>query len=111
MGTRGERRTETARAATEEAVKALAPLGDVSSRGMFGGFGIFKGGVMFALVNSAGTLHLRVGPATRSRYEACGAVAHGRMPYFEVPDAVREEPEQLLVWAREAAEVAAAERS
>lgn len=108
MGKKNERRTETARQEAEDAVRALESLGEVTSRGMFGGYGIFKDGVMFALVNSAGTLHFRVSPATRSDYESLGAAPHARMPYFEVPGSVRSDSEQLLVWAAQAAEVAAA---
>ena len=43
----------------ERAVKAMTPIGDVRSRKMFGGYGIFESSAMFALVNSLGDLILR----------------------------------------------------
>lgn len=110
MGTKNERRTEAAREQAQAAVQALAELGEVTSRGMFGGYGIFRDGVMFGLVNTTGRLHLRVSPDTQAKYEAQGAAAHGRMPYFEVPDSVRNDPRELLAWASQAADVAAAAR-
>ena len=111
MGNKGERRTETAREAAADAVEALEELGEVTSKGMFGGYGIFRDGVMFGLVNSAGTLHLRVSPETREKYEAMDAAPHGRMPYFEVPEPIRSDSEKLVSWAAEAADVAASARS
>ncbi len=50
----------------------LAPLGPVAARPMFGGFGIYLDGVMFALI-ADDTLYLKVDEGTRPDYEAAGS--------------------------------------
>jgi TfoX/Sxy family transcriptional regulator of competence genes len=41
-------------------------------------------------------------------FEEAGSTQHARMPYWEVPEQVREDPDQLREWAVTAAQVAAA---
>lgn len=106
MGRPGERRTRTARDPAEEAAERLSPLGPVTAKGMFGGYGLFLNGTMFGLVNARGELHLRVDDTTRSRFEAAGGVAHGRMPYVSVPENILARDGDLADWATEALSVA-----
>ncbi len=58
MGQKGAKLTPEATALADTLVDKLATLGDVSSRKMFGGYGIFESGSMFALVTSDGIAHL-----------------------------------------------------
>ena len=46
-------------------------------------------------------------PSTAAAFEAAGSTQHARMPYWEVPEPIAEDGEQLLEWAATAAEVAA----
>lgn len=89
------------------AMERLGPLGEVSSRAMFGGWGIFERDAMFALISGA-TLYFKVDDASRAAYEAVGSGPYGRMPYYEVPGDVLEEPARLAEWVREAMAVALA---
>ena len=92
----------------------LAPL-DAVARGMFGGLGIFRDGLMFGLV-SDDRLYFRTDGENRPAYEAAGfgpftytGPRTGRtaaMPYHEVPDDVIEDAEALVEWARQASEAA-----
>ena len=50
----------------------LTPLGPVTAPRMFGGFGIYLDGVMFALI-ADDVLYLKVDDRTRPDYEAAGA--------------------------------------
>ena len=102
MGQKGQRRTGAAKHAAEHAAQRLGPLGAVTPKGMFGGYGLFHDGVMFGLVNAAGAVHLRVDDATRLRFEAAGGEAHGTMPYVSVPEPVLADDEALLSWAADA---------
>ena len=106
MGTKGDKHTRDAAAAVEQYVSILTDAGEVTSKKMFGGYGLFEKGVMFGLVNSAGELHFRVDESTQGRYEAAGAAKHGKMPYFQVPVSVLESESDCLEWAREAISVA-----
>lgn len=96
-------RTERAEALRDD----LAPLGDVTVKKMFGGFGVFESGVMFALVDRDGTPFLRAVAATEARYIEAGSNKHG-MPYWSIPDRVLADDGLLLEWAGEALEVARA---
>lgn len=84
MGKKGSKLSAEATARAEELVSELSFLGDVSSRKMFGGHGIFCDGVMFAIVDSEATAYLRVDEELRGEREAAGSKPHGKMPYMSV---------------------------
>ena len=104
MGEKGARQSGHAAEAAQGLVDDLAPLGEVTSKRMFGGFGIFEDGLMFALVDSEGSAFLRLGASNEDRYRE----RHGRMPYGRVPDEVLADDQQLLTWANEALQAARA---
>ena len=106
MAERGAKYSEQVGSAADEVVAALAPLGEVRWKKMFGGAGIFVDDRMFALIDASGTLHLKVSDANRERFEQSGAVKHARMPYYSVPASVRADDDLLLQWARDSAELA-----
>ncbi|MCH9050691.1 MAG: TfoX/Sxy family protein [Proteobacteria bacterium] len=84
----------------------LAPLGPVTARRMFGGFGIYLDGVMFALI-ADDILYLKVDDRTRPDYEAAGSAPFrprqkGKpftMPYWEAPLGALEDGDELCAWA------------
>jgi DNA transformation protein len=80
-------------------VDKLSGLGDVHSRAMFGGYGIFHGGLMFALI-SDGVLFFKVDDSNREMYEKAGSskFEHG-ISYWEVPALVFEDMARLYEWA------------
>jgi DNA transformation protein len=92
----------------------FAPLDNVVFRRMFGGLGIFRDGVMFALVDD-GVLYMKADEVTASAYAAEGsgqfifAGMRGRavpMPYWRVPDRLLDEPQEFAAWALRAFAVA-----
>lgn len=106
MGDKGARSSTAGVEAAEALIDDLQPLGEVTSKRMFGGHGVFSDGVMFGIVDSTGACYLRADDATAERYAAEGAERHGKMPYWTIPTAVRSDGEQLLAWADESLEVA-----
>lgn len=108
MGEKGAKLTEDSTANAAVLVDAFGPLGEVRSKKMFGGHGIFGDDVMFGIVDSAGRAFLRVDDTTRPQYEAAGSEAHGRMPYQSIPDSVVADDDVLVAWGREALAVAKA---
>lgn len=87
----------------------LAPLGDVRLRRMFGGYGIYGDGVMFALITGDDTLYLRTDDTNRPAFEQAGLPPFQpfpdkpmRMPYHRPPDSVLDDGEAMLSWARPA---------
>ncbi|HYD69544.1 TfoX/Sxy family protein [Azospirillum sp.] len=90
----------------------LAPMGDVRARRMFGGWGVYLDGVMFALI-SDDTLYFRTDERTLPAYEAEGLPQFApfpdkpmRMPYYRAPDSTLDDGEEMLAWARPAFEAA-----
>jgi DNA transformation protein len=88
----------------------FAPLGGVTLKRMFSGYGIMKDGMMFALI-SRDVLYLRTDDAAAARHRAEGALQwtpHMRgntittMPYWQLPERLLDEPEEFVEWAREA---------
>ncbi len=69
---------------------------------MFGGYGIFRDGKMFGIVDSSGAWYLKADEATSRRYESAGSEKHGRMPYWSVPEEVAADEPKLQEWARDA---------
>src|ERR1700674_2920835 len=81
----------------------FAPLSNVVFRKMFGGLGIFKDGLMFALV-AEDALYMKADDATIPAYAAEGsgpfvyAGMRGKampMPYWRVPERLLDEPEEF----------------
>jgi len=89
-------------------VDKLSGIGDVSSRAMFGGYGIFNEGLMFALI-SDGVLYFKVDDSNREMYEKAGSgkFQHG-ISYWEVPTEVFEDTAKLYEWANSSIGIAQA---
>jgi DNA transformation protein len=91
----------------------MAGLGRVSSRPMFGGYGIYRDEAMFAIIIDD-QLYLKTNAATRAQFVARGLkpflYSRGsktvEMSYFEAPAEVLEEPDAMRSWARVALEAA-----
>ena len=80
-------------------VERLGPLGEVTGKKMFGGYGVFEAGTMFAIVDSRGQFFLKVDDSNRKDFKDAGSSRHGRMPYFSVPEEVQENDKKLRAWA------------
>ena len=106
MGRPGDRQTAKGARFSAVLVPQLASLGAVSSKKMFGGYGLFQEGKMFGLITSDAELFLKVDDSNRARFKHVRASQHGRMPYFRVPKTVLADGPTLLDWAKSAVEVA-----
>jgi DNA transformation protein and related proteins len=82
-------------------------------RSMFGGFGIYQDGCMFALIASD-RLYFKADATTRAEFEAQGLgpftyVARGKdvtLQYYEAPPDVFEQQEAMRAWVSLAVETA-----
>ena len=89
----------------------FSDIPDLTTRKMFGGLGIYADGTIFALLMSDGALMLKGAgnmPAQYSRdnwqpwtYTRKNG-AKSSMPYWRVPDDLRDDPELMCDWARRA---------
>ncbi len=105
MGTKGAKLTGEASTSAERLQLALSPLGEISTRKMFGGYGVFESGTMFALVDSQGDIFFKADSTNLERFEEAGSTKHGRMPYYRVPDTVLDDEHALHEWAQSSIEV------
>ncbi len=81
--------------------------GDLSTRRMFGGAGLYRHGKMFGLVFDDAA-YLKVDETNRKKYEDAGSSAFRPfadrptlVSYFEIPPDILENPEELIEWAEE----------
>jgi len=94
-------------------VDLLEPFGPCEARRMFGGFGIFHQGLMFALI-ADGSLYLKADDANRARFLTEDREQFSyykqdrqyRLSYYAAPEAFFEDPEACLEWARSAFDAA-----
>ena len=98
----------------EEIVDRLSRFADVSSRFMFGGWGLYSDGVMFGLVDQ-GAVFLRADDVNRPDFEAAGQrqwvyEMRGKptpLPYFSLPEDDFDDPDALRTWFESARAAAA----
>ena len=86
-------------------------LGPLTTRRMFGGMCFYRDGTVFAILRSDGAVLLKAGGAFRDRVEADGwepwtytrkTGTQSRMPYWVLPDAALDDPEEACDFARAA---------
>ena len=95
----------------ERALELFEGVGDMTTRKMFGGVGIYAEGRIFSVVMSDGTIRLKgVGPMP-DRYDTLGmqkwiyqrpGQKQSSMPYWSLTDDQLDDPEATSALAREA---------
>jgi DNA transformation protein len=97
----------------------LAEFGPVSIRHMFSGAGVYANGVMFAIL-ADDTLYLKADEVSARAFAAEGKGPFTYRPkgrgevalsYWEVPERLLDDPEELVAWARRAHAVALAAKA
>jgi DNA transformation protein len=96
----------------------FAPFGPVTVRRMFGGAGIYREGLMFALVFD-GAIFLKVDdasirdferegsrPFVYTRAKSPGKIGHASLSYWRLPERLYDDPEDLARWAERALAIA-----
>lgn len=89
-----------------ELVDKLSPIGEITSKKMFGGFGIFHDGKMFGIIDSKGGAFLKSDDSTKHEFESAGAEKHGRMPYYSIPSDILANTDLLIQWAKKSIDLA-----
>jgi len=99
------------------ALDQLGRVTPVSARRMFGGVGIYAGGLFFALMDN-NRLYFKVSDSNRPDFEARGMGPFrpygddgAAMQYYEVPPDVLEDVEALGPWVAKAVAVARTARA
>jgi DNA transformation protein len=91
----------------EYALEQLSGWGEVSVRRMFGGAGLYRGGIMFAVI-ADDVAYLKVDDSNRDDFVRAGSAPFEPYPdkikttirtYYEIPADVLEDPGELAKWA------------
>ncbi len=86
-------------------LERLDPIGQITARAMFGGFGLYHRGVIFGLV-AYDELYFKVGENNIMEYKALNSspfIYPGKhkpvtMSYWRLPEPVLEDDERLKTW-------------
>ena len=89
--------------------EVFADFGPITARRMFGGWGLYHGGLMFALVKD-GRLYLKADEATRHQFTSRGLspfryLKKGKtvaLSYYLAPEAIYDDREEAAAWATRA---------
>jgi DNA transformation protein len=94
-------------------VDLMSSIGPVHAKGMFGGYGVYLEGLMFALV-ADGVLYLKSDENTEKEFKEKGLEAFTynkkgkeyKMSYYQAPEEALEDGEEMNLWANKAYGVA-----
>jgi DNA transformation protein len=95
-------------------IEQMAGFGPVTIRAMFGGAGVYRDGLMFALIDDE-VLYLKADDSTKPAFESEGLaqfvyVARGgkkmEMGYWHVPERCLDDADEMAKWCRVAYDVA-----
>lgn len=97
----------------EYLLELLQGIGDVRARAMFGGYGIYFDGIMFALVADE-VLYFKTDKSNLHYFEERGlepfhyerSGKQYSMSYSEAPGEVLDDPDEMTLWARKAIDAA-----
>jgi DNA transformation protein len=101
----------------DEIADFFAEFGPVATRKMFGGTGVYRDGLMFAL-EAYGEILLKADAEIVPEFEAAGSrqfIYEGKgkpvaMSYWTVPEEAIDDPERRALWAQKAFQAAARSR-
>lgn len=90
-------------------VELMQSIGPVRAKSMFGGHGIFLEGLMFGLIADS-VLYLKADKETENEFKAKGLEAFTydkngkefKMSYYQAPEEVLENSEEMCSWANKA---------
>lgn len=77
-------------------------LGAITTRKMFGGICLYQDGTVFALMSSDGALYLKCKDPLATQLAADGSTQFHNMPYWSLPEAVLDDPQEACTLARQA---------
>ncbi|MFT7592178.1 MAG: DNA transformation protein [bacterium] len=86
MGVKGDKHISDAAETAALIEGRLNPIGDVTTKKMFGGYGIFHEAKMFGLISPKGAVFIKFDDSTLPTLQSLGGERHSKMPYFLVPN-------------------------
>jgi DNA transformation protein len=92
--------------------EALGHIPGITVRAMFGGYGVYKDGVIFGLIDDE-RIYFKVDESNRSDYEVAGSkpfsyIHKGKemsMAYWEVPEEILDDKDKVEKWLQKSVTV------
>jgi len=91
----------------------LGHIKGITSRKMFGGYGLYLDGAIFSIITDVDELRFKVDDSNREQYEAIGStpfIYHGHknrkptiMNYYLIPKEIMEDRDTLHEWVEQSA--------
>lgn len=101
MGKKGDKLTNDATDMVESLLNKIQSLEGISSKKMFGGYGVFHDGKMFGIVSAKGEAFLKADESTIDNYISHGGKQHSKMPYYGIPEDIWNAEKLLISWVEE----------
>ena len=86
----------------------LSSIREITSKKMFGGYGVFQAGKMFALIDAKGVFHLKADEGLKNELIQMGSKKHSRMPYYSIPSDIINNDSKLIELSKRAIEISKA---
>ena len=102
MGEKGAKHTGQAASSAQYLELHLKAIEGVTTKKMFGGYGVFCQKKMFAIVNPMGECYLKLNESNKADFEALNMPKHSKMPYAQIPEEVLKNEPLLVDWAKKA---------
>lgn len=102
MGVKGDKHTDDAALSATLILEKLSSIPSITSKKMFGGYGLFHNSKMFGLIDSKGVGFVKGDKSLKNDYAKMGSIQHSKMPYFSIPDNILQNEESLLNWVNSA---------
>lgn len=105
MGEKNTKLTKSAADLEAMLMKKLDTIDGITSKKMFGGYGIFHEKKMFGIISAKSEIFFKVNETTQVDYETKGGQRHSRMPYFSVPDKILSNKKSIISWTKKSIEI------
>ena len=105
MGLNVEKNAELSDQLEATIIKNLSSLNGISTKKMFGGYGIFHEDKMFGLIDSKGNCFLKANEENKEDYLSSGGEQHSRMPYYSISEEILNDTDKLLPLAQFAIQI------
>ena len=105
MGIKEDMQAEESHLMADLLRNKFEPIGNITMKKMFLGYGIFHDGKMFGMINSEGLAFLKVNGSTKKYYEEKSAERHSKMPYYTISKEILDNQELFTEWALKSIEL------
>lgn len=86
-------------------MEKLVGIEGITSKSMFGGYGIMYSGKMIAMIDGKGNCYFKGDESNIEEFEKIGATKHHKMPYYQIPQPVWSDIDTLLLLANSSIDI------